>query len=652
MKKTIFTHIVCLLIFCALCSCEFMKTAPTGTPDSENLDETPSNETPSDETPDTEAPVISNIQVVHIMGDRVTVSWDTDEPATSAVSYWGEGVPEKKQTTDTIYSINHSVRVLNLQRATQYRFSVRSSDSSGNEAVSKESGFETASAISYDVEFKIDVNDASSISEYVYGANIIKWWNEAPFTFGRIGGNRRTCYNWENNGMHAGSDYNYQNDSVGGAPGEKVTGEIDVIQSTGKSALVTIPIIDYVASKNSGEGVDVNTVSGYLTKLFDNNNAKKPSAAGPLSLIPDLADGEVYQEEFVNFLYTEYPDLVTEPDKKIFFSLDNEPDLWYDTHERVHPEKVTYEEIKSKTIEYASMIKDMIPESTVFGLVSYGFYGYVSLQDAPDAAERDFLPWYLGELRAESDSQNRRLVDVLDLHYYSEVRLNSRSNITDPVQIQKVVQSPRSLWDPDYSEDSWIDGWIDGDNGVWAGENIQMIPRLKGIIEENNPGTKIAFTEYNFYGGDTIAGGIAQADALGIFGREGIFAANIWYMVTPHPYIYGAFYCYLDYDGNGSGFGDMALQIENSDHVKTSAYASRFGSDYGKIVLVVINKMPESNTALIDLNSNPETLHSAKIYVMDSNHDRPVYSTTMSVVDNEMVYSMPPYSVSVLELMK
>ena len=39
---------------------------------------------------------------------------------------------------------------------------------------------------------------------------------------------------------------------------------------------------------------------------------------------------------------------------------------------------------------------------------------------------------------------------------------------------------------------------------------------------------KIAITEYNYGGNNHISGAIAQADVLGIFGREGVFAANFW----------------------------------------------------------------------------------------------------------------------------
>ena len=55
-----------------------------------------------------------------------------------------------------------------------------------------------------------------------------------------------------------------------------------------------------------------------------------------------------------------------------------------------------------------------------------------------------------------------------------------------------------------------------------------IIPRLRDKLDEHYPGTKLAFMEYSFGGGDDITGAIAEADALGIFAREGVYAAGLF----------------------------------------------------------------------------------------------------------------------------
>jgi hypothetical protein len=61
----------------------------------------------------------------------------------------------------------------------------------------------------------------------------------------RMGGNRWTAYNWENNYSNAGSDYLYENDdylSSSTVPGAAVKSTVQATQAQGASTLVTIPI--------------------------------------------------------------------------------------------------------------------------------------------------------------------------------------------------------------------------------------------------------------------------------------------------------------------------------------------------------------------------------------------------------------------------
>src|SRR6185312_14529804 len=77
-----------------------------------------------------------------------------------------------------------------------------------------------AAARAETVTFTVDVTaQVKPISRYIYGINEFpiggtSWPN---LTARRVGGNRWTAYNWENNASNAGSDYLYQNaDYLGG----------------------------------------------------------------------------------------------------------------------------------------------------------------------------------------------------------------------------------------------------------------------------------------------------------------------------------------------------------------------------------------------------------------------------------------------------
>ena len=77
---------------------------------------------------------------------------------------------------------------------------------------------------------------------------------------------------------------------------------------------------------------------------------------------------------------------------------------------------LTYAELLSDTVSYATAIKAVAPNTLIFGPVSYGWDGYTTLQNAPDSGrDGDFLGYYLNQTASASQAAGKRLVDVLDL---------------------------------------------------------------------------------------------------------------------------------------------------------------------------------------------------------------------------------------------
>ena len=109
-------------------------------------------------------------------------------------------------------------------------------------------------------------------------------------------------------------------------------------------------------------------------------------------------------------------------------------------------------------------------------------------------------------------------------------------------------------------------------------------------IAAHYPGTRLAITEYNYGGGGHISGAIAQADVLGIFGREDVFAAALWDLNGGTSFIDAAFAAYRNFDGAGGRFGDTSLEAATSDDAASSLYASVDEGRDDRLVLVAINK--------------------------------------------------------------
>lgn len=404
-------------------------------------------------------------------------------------------------------------------------------------------------------------------------------------------------------------------------------------------SLVTIPMAGYVAKDKNGN-VGKNEIAP-SNRWNDIVFEKKDI----FSLIPNVSDTHVYSDEFVHFLVNKYGKANTLTGIK-WYSLDNEPALWTTTHPYLHPNKVTVSEIITKSIDLSKAIKSVDENAEIFWAVTYGFWENNNLQDAPDWSKystsyKTYIETFLAKLQVASTTYNKRLLDVLDIHWYPEARGVSTSgqkiriieNNNDRDVAQARMQAPRSLWDPTYTEDSWIGQWF-------ARTAFPLIPKLKSAIAEYYPGTKLAISEFDYGGSNHISGGIAMADVLGIYGKYGVYFASYWGEVN--GYISTAYKLYRNVDGKNTTFGDTEISTTNPDIENTSIYAS-IEWTWGKVHIILINKKSDPIKTYINLNAI--TANTVDIYGFDSTSFNIKKITTLSILNNSINYTMPGLSV-------
>jgi mannan endo-1,4-beta-mannosidase len=452
-------------------------------------------------------------------------------------------------------------------------------------------------AFSQTVDFTVTVSDSpKSISPFIYGTNQLMDGGENWGSM-RIGGNRLTGYNWENNASNAGSDYYQESDdylaSVFGVPSDSSDIPAIVTESFYNQArqfnaypLVTLQMAGFVAKDKNG------IVDSAQTAPSSRWAYVKFAKTSPLSLIPDTSDDSVFMDEYVSSLVGKYGAANSGTGIR-GYELDNEPDLWNSTHPRIHPLQPTCQELVQRSISLSRSVKRVDPSAEIFGPVSYGFNGYLSFQNAPDwntvSAGKGyswFLDYYLDQMEKASDSTGTRLLDVLDLHWYPEAegsdgnRILTSSATTTADNLAR-VQAPRTLWDPAYKEISWI--------AQWYPSYLPLIPRVITSIDKYYPGTKLAFTEFNYGGENDISGALALDDVLGIFAKYGVYLAADWQLSSASQFVSAAYKMYRNYDGSNSSFGDSYLPSQTSDSVNCSIYGS-IRSDADEIHLIVIDK--------------------------------------------------------------
>jgi hypothetical protein len=595
------------------------------------------------------------------------------EKSTNSITLNWEALKEEI----TGYDIEVDGMILDLGKSTTYTHSNLASPSTHTYRVRAKDGatlgqwsqlislntiFEPTS--DFEVNFSIDTSkDRAPISPYIYGTNDDLTGTE-NFTARRIGGNRMTTYNWENNASNAGDDWHHSSDNYipwyyGGVPwggnmdepGVGISGFHDKSLKQGAYTLATLQTSGYVAADKDGNVTsDQKAPSDRWVKVLPAKNA-------PFSLVPDLTDGAVYMDEFVNYLVNKHGDASTSTGIK-GYSIDNEPALWSKTHPYMHPDKAKSTEVLQKSVDLAKAVKKVDPYAEMFGPVLYGFSSYMFLDsddwDTVKGSYDWYIDYYLDKMRIESAKEGKRLLDVLDLHWYPEVssstgiRITS-SNTNDNVEVNKLrMQAPRSLWDPSYQENSWI--------GQHYRSFLPLIPRLQKSIDTYNSGTKLAFTEYNYGGESHVTGGIATADALGIFGKHNVYMANYWKMVNSTeaaPYSSAAFKIYNNYDGQGGKFGNTKVASETTDIENSSIYSSVFNENDDTLHLIVINKNYDHNMNAVFNLAGGTTYKSAKVYAFDKNSSNITEREGVtSIENNQFTYKMEELSVYHIVLSK
>src|SRR5262249_17205778 len=124
-----------------------------------------------------------------------------------------------------------------------------------------------------------------AISPYIYGTNGTDSIATSKQTIVRSGGNRLTAYNWENNASNAGRAGCFRHHAFvpsSDTRGAGVKPMIDEAKANGAAALVTIPIVDYLAADKTGgsgppgcSGDIRKSGSGYLGTRCKQNKSTK-----------------------------------------------------------------------------------------------------------------------------------------------------------------------------------------------------------------------------------------------------------------------------------------------------------------------------------------------------------------------------------------
>ena len=421
----------------------------------------------------------------------------------------------------------------------------------------------------------------------------------------RSGGNAETRYNWQLNATNHAADYFFE--SIGeesATPGEHADTFIGQTRAAGAEAMITMPMIGWVAKL----GPNRDKLASFSVAKYGPQQSTDP-------YMPDAGNGVMPNGDRITGNDPHDANQVADSAFQMgwlqhltaqwgsggvrYYLLDNEPSIWQETHRDVHPVGPTMDEVLAKMIDYAERIKSADPSALVAGPEEWGweayFYSgydqqwaaahdYASFPDRAAHGGRDALPWLLDQLHAYDAAHGLRLLDIFTVHYYPQGGEFS-DDVSEAMKLRR-NRSTRSLWDPTYVDESWID------------DTVMLIPRLKQWVASDYPGTQIGVTEYNWGAEHDMSGATAQADVLGIFGREGLDLATRWTTPDAGTPAYNAIRIYRNYDGNRSTFGDVSVAASAPNPDDLAAFAAIRSGDGALTVMLVAKALTPVDAAL------------------------------------------------------
>jgi glycosyl hydrolase family 44/Calx-beta domain-containing protein len=454
------------------------------------------------------------------------------------------------------------------------------------------------------------------ISPLIYGVNFgdTATLSDLGATVNRNGGNSTGRYNWLQNIDNRGVDYYFESIPYPDhAPGEHGDTFISDSKAAGAQPFLTMPMVGWVAKTNAQfDTLCSFSVSTYGAQTDADGDCGNGCAVGPdvppcytgtpitfndpndASIPADAA----FQQGWMQHVFNTWGPASGGGLK--YWGLDNEPSIWWTAYWDVRADGAGMDEITAKMIDYGGRIRTVDAGAQVLAPEEWGWDGYFySGMDqqlinqgacgGPDCPDRlahggmDYVPYLLTKMKQHEDGTGQRVLDMLTLHFYPQ-----GGEFDDPPDVSPAMQllrnrSTRGLWDPNYLNESWINDFV------------QLIPRMKAWVATYYPGLPVGLTEYNWGAPDHINGATAQADVMGILGREGADMATRWLVPEAGSPVYNAFKMYRNYDGAGSTFGDTSVAASGPNPDDVAAFAATRASD-GALTIMVISKVLSGST--------------------------------------------------------
>lgn len=438
-----------------------------------------------------------------------------------------------------------------------------------------------------------------AVSPYLYGRNNsfdkpTAFYEDAGLRFARMnGGNNATKYNWRRkigshpdwyNNVYA-NNWDEQAQTINNNhPGMQ---GMFAFQLLGKVASSTAHNFNDWEFNNSQywEGHGQNLAGGGVPNTSGVNSSKAAVEGDPSLYTMDWpADSSV---AILDHWFGENG-LGLNKNQFLYWSMDNEADIWDGTHDDVMPELISASDFLDRFIDLAKKARASFPEIKISGPVltsEWHWYNWKGDGVRVDGKYYTFLEYFIKRCADEEKATGIRVLDVVDIHHYPYAP-------TD----HDALQNHRVFYDKEYNYPG-ANG-VKKINGGW--DNSQTKEYIFQRIEDwlllhygANHGITLALSEWSPGPSEPNLASVIYGTHIGVFANHGVDFFTPWNWFTG---MWETLHLYSRYSKKYSVSSTSSL--ENT----LSAYTTVNEGTDSATVIIVNRDMNSARQVTVNLN--------------------------------------------------
>lgn len=492
-------------------------------------------------------------------------------------------------------------------------------------------------------------NNFSDNSEHPTSAENITLYKEAGLRFAREnGGNNATKYNWRSKISSHPDWYNNVYNHNWDFASQDIQTKIPGMQT-----MWAFQLIGKVAANTNNNfndwGYNGSTWWSGVGQNLAGGGQLNP-AGGSKALVdgnPDLYLKQWNADSTTAILNHWFGQggLGLDKNKFLYWSMDNEPEIWNGTHDDVMPSLISASAFMDAYFAVAKNARERFPEIRLTGPVPANEWQWYKWGDESLSIDGKYYCWLEYFIKRVSDEQKKtgiRLLDVLDIHWYP-----SESSNADLLQLHRVFFDKTYVYLGANGVKSINGGWDNSQNKEYILQRIN--DWLLQYFGENH-GITIGLTENAINTNDPNIISVVYGSMLGTFANNGVELFTPWTWKTG---MWETLHLFSRYAKT------IKVNTSSSLDATVSGYTTISGSVDSMTVILVNRDLSASRTVTVNIagfsvsNGSYKTLGLSSLpsgETFISHNSNALKSSTVAVSGNSFNITLPSVSTTAVIL--